>query len=65
MNIKQVIRELPVEELSTPALMAAVMERVPEAEPDDIAAALFEIAEENKAEAAELIRFKRMRKASQ
>ena len=61
MDIKQAIRELPVNELSTPALMAAIWEKVPDAEPEDIATALRQVAKESQAEAAELRRYVRMR----
>ena len=61
MSIKQVIRELPKNELTTPQLMAAIWEKVPDVEPEDIATALRQVAEEYNAEGDELRRYVRMR----
>ena len=64
MDIKTVIRELPTNELTTPQLMAAIWEKLPDAEPEDIVTALQQVAEESKAEAAGLRRHGRMRNAN-
>lgn len=64
MNIKSVIRELPTNELSTPDLMAAIWEKIPDAEPEEMLTALLEVAEEYNAEADKLDRYGRMRKAN-
>lgn len=64
MDIKSVIRELPTDQMSTPDLMAAIWEKIPDAEPEDIATALFQVGQEYKAEGDEIDRFKRMRNAN-
>ena len=64
MDIKSVIRELPTNELTTPQLMAAIWEKLPDAEPEDIVTALEQVAAEYNAEGDELMRYVRKRNAN-